>query len=91
MDLKNHTKAHSHSTIDATNRLQAFLKDNNIKLVKTKIEYDYSAILEASKSNIQSRNKTAYIEPKNEKEIFSKATKGKKDQAFVFYRTLKKN
>jgi hypothetical protein len=47
--------------------------------------------LEASKSNIQSRNKTAYVEPKNEKEIFSKATKGKKDQAFVFYRPQKKN
>jgi hypothetical protein len=26
-------------------KLQNFLKDPNIKLVKTKIEYDYSAIL----------------------------------------------
>jgi hypothetical protein len=54
--------------------------------VKTKIEYDFSAILEASNRNIQTRNKTTYIEPKSEKEVLAKATKGKRDEAFVFYR-----
>ena len=59
--------------------MQQFLKDTNVKLVKTKIEYDFSAIFEASNKNIQPRNKTAYIEPKNEKEMFTKASKGKRD------------
>ena len=69
LDLKNKSKVHSSSNknLEATNKLQAFLKDTNMKLVKTKIEYDYSAIFEASKTNIQQRNKTTYIEPKNEK------------------------
>lgn len=42
-----------------------FLKDTNKKLVKTKIEYDFSAIFEASKSNVQPRNKTTYQSPRN--------------------------
>lgn len=69
LDLKNKSKVNSSSNknLEATNKLQAFLKDTNMKLVKTKIEYDYSAIFEASKTNIQQRNKTTYIEPKNEK------------------------
>lgn len=61
MDFKNKSKASSHKEGEATNKLQMFLKESNMKLVKTKIEYDYSAIFEASKSNIQSRNKTTVI------------------------------
>ena len=71
--------------MDGANKLQMFFKESNLKLVKTKIQYDYSAIFEASKSNIQSRNKTT-VEPKNEKQVITKATKGKKNDAFVFYR-----
>lgn len=77
--------------MEGGNVLQQFLKDTNAKLVKTKIEYDFSAIFEASHKNIQPRNRTTYVEPKGQKEIIAKTTKNKKDEAFVFYRPKKKH
>lgn len=82
LDFKNKSSkqsSNSNKNLSGSNKLQQFLKDTNVKLVKTKIEYDFSAIFEASNKNIQPRNKTAYIEPKNEKEMFTKASKGKRD------------
>lgn len=64
LDFKNKSKGSSHKEGESANKLQMFLKESNLKLVKTKIEYDYSAIFEASKSNIQSRNKTTAFEGK---------------------------
>lgn len=60
------------------------------------MEYDYNAILEGSKSNLQFRNKTmqpdSNMKPqkdegsvKNHFEI-TNINKAKKDQGFVFYR-----
>jgi len=46
--------------------------------------------MEASHRNIQPRNKTTYISPKNEKEVLTKAAKGKRDEAFIFYMPKKK-
>ena len=56
--------SNSNKNQSGSNKLQQFLKDTNVKLVKTKIEYDFSAIFEASHNNIQHRNKTTFIEPK---------------------------
>ena len=36
-------------------KLQSLLKDVSTKVVKGNVEYDYSSILEGSKSNIQCR------------------------------------
>jgi hypothetical protein len=72
------------------------LKDPNIKITKTTVEYDYNAIMEGSKSNLQFRNKTMQPDVnqktttnessgKNKFEI-TNINKAKKDQGFVFYR-----
>lgn len=57
------------------------------------MQYDYSAIFEASKSKIQTRNKnmTTIGNTKsnvniNDGNITSKLNKAKKNEAFVFYR-----
>jgi hypothetical protein len=86
LDYKNKSKGSSNQTInhqDCLSKLHLFLKDNNGKSQKNRGDYDYSAILEASKSNIQSRNKTT-VNQKNEKPTTTK--KSKNNQAFVFYR-----
>ena len=57
--------SNSNKNQSGSNKLQQFLKETNVKLVKTKIEYDFSAIFEASNKNIQPRNKTTFIEPKS--------------------------
>jgi hypothetical protein len=60
------------------------------------VEYDYNAIMEGSKSNLQFRNKTMQPDSnikaqkdessvKNNFEI-TNINKAKKDQGFVFYR-----
>lgn len=60
-----------------------------MKLIKTKVQYDFSAILEASKSKIQTRNKnltTGNINNTSQPDITTKLNKAKKNEAFVFYR-----
>lgn len=67
-----------------------FNKDQSIKLIKTKVQYDYSAILEASKSKIHTRNKNMTMDERykggSATDITSKLNKAKKNEAFVFYR-----
>ena len=97
LDFKNKSKVSSNSNknLSGNNRLQQFFKETNVKLVKTKIEYDFSAIFEASHNNIQPRNRTLYVEPKSEKESAGKGRKQRKeeqkDEGFVFYRPNKKH
>lgn len=59
-----------------------------MKIIKTKFQYDYSAILEASKSKIQprSRNITTGNSKNYGNDVTTKLNKAKKNEAFVFYR-----
>lgn len=61
-----------------------------MKLIKTKIQYDFSAILDASKSKIQTRNKNLTTDNLKKSgsntDITTKLNKAKKNEAFVFYR-----
>jgi hypothetical protein len=54
------------SGLDGVNKLQLLMKELKPPNPVPKPEYNYSAIFEASKSNIRQRNKTTY-DPKNEK------------------------
>jgi hypothetical protein len=74
----------SHSGMKSDNgneKLKRFLsKDSNLKLVKTKIQYDYSAIFDASQSKIQTRNKNVTLDGKNSNTDFTtKLNKVKKN------------
>lgn len=66
-----------------------------MKLIKTKIQYDYSAIFEASKSQIQSRKKNmttnSYQKSGGSPNVTAKLNKAKKNEAFVFYRPKNRN
>jgi hypothetical protein len=54
---KSLTKKGSEGNINYA-QLQSLLKDGSLKVVKTSIKYDYSAILESSFANIQRRKNT---------------------------------
>ena len=53
-------------------KLQNLLQEPSIKIIKKKVEYDYSAIFEASRSNIKQRNRTFQPNAEKEKEHKSK-------------------
>lgn len=62
-------------------------KSPSLKIIKTKVEYDYSAILDASKSKIQTRSKNITAnDKKSGNDITTKLNKAKKNEGFVFYR-----
>jgi hypothetical protein len=65
-------------------KLQSLLKDGSLRVIKTSIKYDYSAILEGSFANIQRRNNTtANPQPAKEQKPIEKV---KKNEGFVFFR-----
>lgn len=63
-------------------KLHSLLKDGSLKMIKTCVKYDYSAILEGSFANIQKRNTTTAPVIKESKPI----EKVKKNEGFVFFR-----
>jgi hypothetical protein len=57
-------------------------KSPSLKIIKTKVQYDYSAILDASKSKIQPRSRnitTAYEKKTSGNDITTKLNKAKKN------------
>lgn len=64
-------------------------KQPSLKIIKTKVKYDFSAILEASKSKIQPRSRNITTANSNKmygNDLTTKLNKAKKNEAFVFYR-----
>lgn len=74
---------------DVNHKLQSLLKDGSLKVVKTSIKYDYSAILESSFANIQRRNNMTN-NPALRKEESKPIEKVKKNEGFVFFRPNQK-